>query len=244
MDKLIPLFEQETGYTVKPIYNGSGAAIALGEQGEADVLIVHSPSLEKAFMDAGNGSDRRLIMHNDFVVLGPVADPAGVKGASTAKEAFQKIANAQANFYSRGDNSGTDAKDKSIFKSIGITVEDKSPNNPSWYLESGSGMGQLLLIADEKQAYTLSDRATYLANKANLSLEILFEGDPTLLNLYHVITVNPNKSSKINAEGAKAFADFMVGETAQKVIGEFTDKNGQLLFTPDGGKTDADLGIQ
>jgi tungstate transport system substrate-binding protein len=208
-------------------------------------LVVHSPAAEISFMQAGNGSDRKLIMHNDFVVLGPTADTAKVRGSTTAADAFKKIADAKAEFYSRGDNSGTDAKEKGIFKTIGITVADKSPNNPSWYIESGSGMGQLLLIASEKQGYTLSDRATYLASKADISLEVLFEGDPVLLNLYHVIQVNPAKfPSIINAEGAKAFADFMVGKDAQDIISKFTDKNNVLLFMPDGGKTDADLGVK
>jgi tungstate transport system substrate-binding protein len=245
MDKLIPVFEQNSGYKMKPIYNGSGAALALGSRGEVDVLLVHSPAAEIAFMDAGNGSDRRLIMHNDFIVLGPAADPAKVKGSTTAQDAFKKIADAKANFYSRGDNSGTDAAEKGIFKTIGITVKDKAPENPGWYIESGSGMGQLLLIASDKQGYTLSDRATYLANKANISLDILFEGDPALLNLYHVIQVNSAKfPGIINTEGARAFADFIVGPTAQDIIGKYTDKNGVLLFVPDGGKTDADLGVK
>ena len=245
MDKLIPVFEQNSGYKMKPIYNGSGAALALGEKGEADVLVVHSPTAEMAFMNAGNGSDRKLIMHNDFIVLGPPADPAKIKGSATVADVFKKIADAKASFYSRGDNSGTDAKEKGIFKTIGITVADKSPDNPGWYIESGSGMGQLLIIASEKEGYTLSDRATYLANKANIALEILFEGDPALLNLYHVIQVNPAKfPGVINTEGAKAFADFMVGKDAQDIIGKFTDKNGVLLFTPDGGKIDADLGVK
>jgi tungstate transport system substrate-binding protein len=245
MDKLIPVFEQQSGYKVKPIYNGSGATLALGEKGEADVLVVHSPDAELAFMKAGNGSDRRLIMHNDFVVLGPASDPAKIKGSATAVEAFRKIAVTQAAFYSRGDNSGTDATEKSIFKAAGVTVRDKSPDNPSWYIESGSGMGQLLLIASDKQGYTLSDRATYLANKDKIALDILLEGDPVLLNLYHVIQVNPEKfPGIINAAGAKAFADFITGKEAQDIIAKFTDKNGVLLFVPDGGKTDADLGIK
>ena len=245
MDKLIPVFEKESGYTVKPIYNGSGAALALGTKGEADVLVVHSPTAEKAFMDACSGSDRRLIMHNDFVILGPTSDPAGIKGSATAVDAFKKIAEAKAEFYSRGDNSGTDAKDKEVFKGAGVTVKDKSADNPSWYIESGSGMLQTLKIASDKAGYSLSDRATYLANKDTLALDVLFEGDPALLNLYHVIQVNPEKYPGIvNAEGAKAFADFIVGAEAQDIIGKYTDKNGQLLFTPDGGKTDADIGVK
>lgn len=245
MDKLIPVFQQNSGYTVKPIYNGSGAALALGQKGEADVLVVHSPAAELTFMKDGYGSDRKLIMHNDFVVLSPKNDPAKVKGSATAVDAFKAILAAGAQFYSRGDNSGTDAKEKAIWKQVGVTVVDKSPDNPKWYIESGSGMGQLLLIASDKQGYTLSDRATYLANKATLDLDIVFEGDATLLNLYHVIQVNAEKYPGIvNAEGAKAFADFMIGPVAQDIIGKFTDKNGVLLFVPDGGKTDADLGVK
>jgi tungstate transport system substrate-binding protein len=251
MDQLLPVFQTKSGFTVKPIYNGSGAALALGAKGEADVLVVHSPTAEKTFMTDGNGSDRRLIMHNDFVVLGPASDPAKVKGSATVVDAFKAIVaaapnNKQVTFYSRGDNSGTDATEKGIFKSAGVTVVDKSPNNPSWYIESGSGMGQLLLIASDKQGYTLSDRATYLAYKDKIALGILFEGDPALLNLYHVIQVNPAKfPGIINADGAKAFADFIVGKDAQDIIGKYTDKStGVLLFVPDGGKTDADLGVK
>jgi tungstate transport system substrate-binding protein len=245
MEKLIPLFEQKSGYKVKPIYNGSGAALALGAKGEADVLVVHSPIAEMDFMSAGNGSDRRLIMHNDFIIIGPASDPAKIKGTKTALDAFKKIAAAKATFYSRGDNSGTDATEKAIWKLAGVVVVDKSPDNPNWYIESGSAMGQLLLIASDKQGYTMSDRATYLAYKDKIALDVLVEGDPALLNLYHVIQVNPAKFPGIvNTDGAKAFADFMVGKDAQDVIGKFTDKNNVLLFVPDGGKTDADLGVK
>lgn len=245
MAKLIPSFEGSSGYKMTPIYNGSGAALALGQKGEADVLVVHSPAAELTFMKDGYGSERRLIMHNDFVVLGPKNDPAKVKGSTTAVDAFKAILSAGKEFYSRGDNSGTDAKEKAIWKLAGVTVVDKSPDNPKWYIESGSGMGQLLLIASDKQGYTLSDRATFLANKATVDLDIVFEGDPNLLNLYHVLQVNASKFPGIvNAEGAKAFADFMVGPVAQEIIGKYTDNNGVLLFVPDGGKTDSDLGIK
>jgi len=245
LDALIPMFEKQTGYTVKTVAVGSGAAMTMGERGEADVLLVHAPESEVKFMDAKHGVTRKLIMHNDFVVLGPSTDPAKVKGSTSAIDAFKAIAAVQANFYSRGDNSGTDAKDKALFKSAGVTVKDKAPENPSWYIESGSGMLQTLQIASEKAGYTLSDRATYMANKDKLALEVVFENDPMLLNVYHVITVNPEKyPGIINAEGAKAFAEFIVGKDAQNIIAEFTDKNGQLLFVPDGGKTDADLGLK
>jgi len=251
MDKLIPLFEQKTGYTVTPVYVGSGAAIALGNTGNADVMVVHQPTGEITFVNSGNGINRKLIMHNDYVVLGPAGDPAKVKGSATAVDAFKAIATTAAQsgtnvtFYSRGDNSGTDATDKGLFKLAGVTVKDKSPDNPKWYIEAPGGMGPLLTIADQNQGYILSDRGTYLAYKDKITLQIVFEGDPALLNLYHVIEVNPAKfPGVVNAEGAQAFSDFILGPEAQDIIGKFTDKNGNLLFVPDAGKTDADLGVK
>ena len=251
MDQLIPLFQQQTGYTVTPVYVGSGAAIALGNTGNADVMVVHQPSGEITFMNSGNGINRRLIMHNDFVLLGPASDPAKVKSTTTSVDAFKAIITAaQAGtagvaFYSRGDNSGTDACEKGIFKLAGLTVKDKSPDNPKWYVEAPGGMGPLLLIADQNQGYVLSDRGTYLAYKDKITLVIVSEGDPAYLNPYHVIQVNPAKfPGIINAEGAQAFSDFMVGPDAQGIISNFKDKNGNLLFIADGGKTDADIGIQ
>jgi tungstate transport system substrate-binding protein len=250
MDKLIPLFQSKTGYTVTPVYVGSGAAIALGNTGNADVMVVHQPSGEIAFVNSGNGINRKLIMHNDFVLLGPASDPAKVKGTTSAVDAFKALATAAAGnksvtFYSRGDNSGTDAAEKGIFKLVGVTVKDKDPNNPSWYIEAAGGMGPLLTIAEQNQGYVFSDRGTYLAYKDKLTLQIVSEGDPAYLNVYHVIEVNPAKfPGVINADGAKAFSDFILGSEAQAIIGSFTDKNGNLLFVPDGGKTDADLGIK
>ena len=251
MDQLIPLFEQKSGYKVTPVYVGSGAAIALGNTGNADVMVVHQPSGEITFVNSGNGINRRLIMHNDFVVLGPAGDPAQVKSTATAVDAFKAMATAAAQsgtnvtFYSRGDNSGTDATEKGIFKLVGVTVKDKSPDNPKWYIEAPGGMGPLLTIADQNQGYTLSDRGTFLAYQDKITLEIVSEGDPAYLNPYHVIEVNPAKFPGIvNAEGAKAFSDFMLSPEAQDIIGKLKDKNGNLLFIPDGGKTDADLGIQ
>jgi len=237
LDVLIPIFEQKTGYNVKPIYNGSGAAMALGEKGEADVLLVHAPDSEVKFMQAGNGISRRLIMHNDFVIVGPSADPAGIKGATSAIDAMKKIAAAKIAFYSRGDNSGTDQLEKKLWKTAGITPDK------AWYFEANLGMGDLLRVASEKAAYTITDRATYLANQKTLSLDILVQGDPVLLNIYHVIQVNPQKSTKINADGAKAFADFMVDPQTQLMISKFgADKYGQPLFFSDADKTEADLG--
>ena len=241
MDVLLPLFQQKTGYQVKPIYNGSGAAIALGAQGEADVMLVHSPVDEIPFMQAGNGTERIFFMHNDFVIVGPPSDPAKVKGSATAADALKKISDAKAAFYSRGDKSGTDTLEKGLWKAIGITVADGAAINPSWYIEggAGTGMGALLNVASEKNGYTITDRATYLANKSILKLDVLTEGDPKLLNYYHVITVNAQKFPKVNAAGAKAFADFVISPEAQTAIAKYgVDKYGGQLFFPDAGKPD------
>jgi tungstate transport system substrate-binding protein len=245
MDVLIPVFEQKTGYTVKPIYVGSGAAMTMGQQGNADVLLVHSPAAEVTFMQNGYGINRRLIMHNDFIIVGPPSDPAGIKGMTSAVDAMKKISDAAINFYSRGDNSGTDALEKSLWKKIGVSVADNSTSNPKWYIEGGTGTGMLdlLRIASEKVGYTITDRSTYLANQKVLSLDVLVQGDPVLLNVYHVIQVNPEKFPKVNAEGAKAFADFMVDPATQALIAKYgMDKYGQALFFADAGKTEAELG--
>jgi tungstate transport system substrate-binding protein len=245
MDVLIPIFEKDTGYKVKPVYVGSGAAMTMGQEGNADVLLVHSPPLEKTFMDGGYGTNRKLVMHNDFIIVGPAADPAGIKGMTVATDALKKISDAQISFYSRGDKSGTDTLEKSLWKKIGISVADNSTSNPKWYIEGGTGTGMLdlLRIASEKNGYTITDRATYVANKAVLGLDIMVQGDPGLLNIYHVIEVNPAKFTNVNAKGAKAFADFMVSKKAQDLIKTFgLDKYGEALFFPDAGKTEASLG--
>jgi len=236
LDKLLPVFEQKTGYKVKPIAVGTGAALAMGEKGEADVLLVHSPKDEKKLVDSGVGINYQLVMHNDFIIVGPASDPAKIKG-SNAVEAFKKIANAKAVFVSRGDESGTHKKEKEIWAAAGIKPEG------NWYQQSGTGMGATLNIANEKQGYTLTDRGTYLAQKKNLKLEILSEGDKSLLNIYHVMQVNPEKFSKVNKEGGKAFVDFMVDPETQKLIGEFgKDTYGEPLFFPDAGKKEEELG--
>jgi tungstate transport system substrate-binding protein len=238
LEVLIPDFEKKTGYLVKTIAVGSGQALALGEKGEADVLLVHSPEAEQKFMSEKHGTVRRLVMHNDFVVLGPDSDPAKIKGTKSAVEVFKKIAGANALFISRGDNSGTHAKEKSIWKTSGVKYQGEK-----WYQETGLGMGQTLNVASEKKAYLLTDRATYLSLKKNLGLVILAEGDAALLNIYHVIEVNPEKSSKINTAGSKAFADFMVSKETQSIIKGFgVEKFGSALFFPDAGKKDEDLG--
>jgi len=238
LDVLIPMFEKKTGYFVKTIAVGSGQAMAMGQKGEADVLLVHSPAAEKKFVEEGYGINRRLVMHNDFVVVGPPADPAKIKGTKSAVEVFKKIASAGSLFMSRGDNSGTHAEEKTVWKAANI-----NPEGQKWYQQTGLGMGQTLNVAAEKKAYTLTDRGTYLALKKQLGLDILAEGDAILLNIYHVIEVNPAKWPKVNSAGAKAFADFMVAQETQGVIKTFgVDKFGSPLFFPDAGKKVEDLG--
>ncbi len=238
LDVLVPMFEAKTGYFVKTIAVGSGQAMTMGRKGEADVLLVHSPDAEKKFMQEGFGVDRRLVMHNDFVIAGPAEDPAGIKGTRSTADALKKIAAAEALFLSRGDNSGTHAKEKSVWKVAGIV-----PEGHKWYQETGLGMGQTLNVAAEKKGYTLTDRGTYLALAKNLKLDILVEGDAVLLNIYHVMEVDPQKWPKANIAAAKAFADFMVSKEAQEVIRTFgVDKYGSPLFFPDAGKNVEDLG--
>ncbi|MDQ5987537.1 MAG: tungstate transport system substrate-binding protein [Syntrophus sp. SKADARSKE-3] len=238
LDVLLPLFQKKTGYFVKTIAVGSGQAMAMGQKGEADVLLVHSPDAEKKFMAAGNGTSRQLVMHNDFIIVGPPADPATIKMSKSSVAAFKKIALSNALFISRGDNSGTHSKEKAIWKTAGI-----SPEGQRWYQQTGLGMGQTLNVAAEKKAYTLADRGTYLALKKTLGLDILNEGDRILLNVYSVIPVNPVKFKRINAEGARAFADFILAPDTQAIIGKFgVDKFGAPLFFPDAGKKEENLG--
>ena len=232
LDVLVPMFQKETGYTVKTVAVGSGQAIEQASRGDADVVLVHSPDAEKKMVDAGDGVERTLIMHNDFVIVGPKADPAGIKTAANTGDALTAIARKQAKFISRGDNSGTNALELKLWKAANLT-----PKGESWYEESGQGMGATLTIADQKNAYTISDRGTYLARKSTLSLDILFQGDRALLNVYHVIVVNPAKHSNTNVVAARAFAAFMARSDIQKVIEAFgKDKTGESLFFADAGK--------
>jgi tungstate transport system substrate-binding protein len=236
LDVLIPAFEEKTGYTVKTVAVGSGQALKMGEEGNADVLLVHSPAAEKTLVEAGFGIDRLLVMHNSFLVVGPPADPAGIKGMESVPDAFTKIAEAESTFVSRGDESGTHTKELGYWKKAGIEPAG------DWYLESGQGMGATLQIASEKSGYTLTDIATWLAQRSGLTLESMVTDDPSLLNPYHVIAVNPAKWPKVNAEGAKAFADFLLSAEGQQMIGEFgVAEFGQQLFVPDGGKLETDL---
>jgi tungstate transport system substrate-binding protein len=236
LDVLLPLFEKQSGYTVKMVAVGSGAALALGQQGNADVLLVHSPAAELKYMAGGFGKERLLVMHNDFIIVGPKADPAKISSAASAADAFKAISDSKAVFVSRADASGTNAEELIIWKAANITPDG------DWYLKSGQGMGDTLRIASEKDGYTLSDRATYLSLKDTLDLTILYQGEKSLLNIYHVITVNPAILTNINYTGAKAFADWMVSADTQKVIASYgVDKYGQQLFFPDAGKADADV---
>jgi tungstate transport system substrate-binding protein len=241
LDVLIPIFQQQSGYQVKTIAIGTGAAIAMGSRGDADVLVVHDPPNEVIFMNNGNGTNRQFIAHNAFIIVGPTADPAKIKGSKSVTEAFGKIAAANATFVTRGDASGTNSQELRIWNATGIDVSKK----PAWYISTGQGMGATLTITSEKAGYTISDRATYLASKKNLQLDILYENnsEPALLNIYHVIQVNPDKYKDVNAAGAKAFDDFMISPAAQKIIGDFgIAQYGEPLFYADYGKKESDFG--
>ncbi|MBI3978808.1 MAG: substrate-binding domain-containing protein [Chloroflexi bacterium] len=234
LEVLVPMFERQTGYRVKPIAVGTGQALALAGRGEADVVLVHAPEAERKWMADGNGTERLLVMHNDFVLVGPPDDPAGIRSAAIAEDALAKVARAGAPFISRGDDSGTHKQELAIWQAAGL-----SPSGQPWYQEAGQGMGATLNIASEKGAYTLADRGTYLARKATIRLAILVEGSRALLNVYHVMPVSLQKFPKVNAAGGAAFAAFLVTREAQEVIATFgKEKFGQPLFFPDAGKVD------
>ena len=228
LDVLVPMFEEQTGFMVKTIAVGTGKALEMGQNGEADVLLVHAPESEQPLVDSGVVTNYQLVMHNDFIVVGPKEDPAGIKGLTSTVEAFKKIAENNALFVSRGDDSGTHKKELGLWKNAEIEPSGK------WYQETGQGMGATLKVASEKDGYSLTDRATYLALKHELNLDIILEGEESLLNIYHVMQVNPEKFENINGDVAKAFVDFMVAPETQKVIGEFgVEEFGEPLFFPD-----------
>ena len=236
LDVLVRLFEKQTGYSVKAISVGTGQALALAARGEADVTLAHAPSLEQTYVAEGKMRNRRLVMYNDFVIIGPAADPAGIKGEKKAVAALTKIAAAGARFVSRGDKSGTHSLELRLWKDAGITP------GPPWYIESGQGMGATLGIADDRGAYTITDRATLLAFSRRVGLPIMVEGDRPLLNIYSVMEVNPANGPEVNAAGGTAFADFMLTPETQAIIKTFgVDKYGQPLFVPIAGKKDEDL---
>jgi tungstate transport system substrate-binding protein len=237
LDVLVPLFEKKSGYSVKTASVGTGQALELAARGEADVALVHAPSLEKKYVADGKLLNRRLVMYNDFVIIGPQTDPAKIKSTKSSVQAMKLLADTQSRFVSRGDNSGTHNLEKALWKQTG--VEPKG----AWYIESGQGMGATLGIANEKTAYTITDRATYLAFQKRVALPILLEGDKPLLNIYSVMEVNPANGPRINTAAGKAFADFMVAPETQAVIKNFgMDKYGQALFVPVAGKREEDLG--
>ncbi|NPA27168.1 MAG: solute-binding protein [Chloroflexi bacterium] len=237
LDEIIPVFEQRTGYQVKIVAVGTGKALRMGQEGNADVLLTHAPEAERPLVEHRDVVDYRLVMYNDFVLVGPKDDPAGVRDATSVADAFRRIAEAGALFVSRGDDSGTHKKERSIWKKAGLDSQGQP-----WYLESGQGMGATLRIASEKGAYTLTDRGTYLSLRDTLNLDILYEGDPDLLNIYHIMMVNPEKWPQVNVEGAKALIEFFVSPETQAMIGEFgVEKYGQPLFFPAAHMTEEEL---
>jgi tungstate transport system substrate-binding protein len=236
LDVLVPMFEKKTGSTVKVISVGTGQALALAGKGEADVALVHAPDSEKKYVADGLLTNRRLVMHNDFLIVGPAEDPAKIKGMKSAVEAMKRVAEAKATFVSRGDNSGTHQLEKKLWS------EAKVSPAGAWYLSSGQGMGATLGIGSEKKGYVLTDRATYLAFKKRVQLDPLVERDRILLNIYSVLEPNAAKFPRINAAGGKAFADFMVSQEVQEVIRTFgVDKFGEPLFFPDAGRSEDSL---
>lgn len=228
LDYLLPEFEKEYGYTVKTIAVGTGEALRMGESGDADVLLVHARDAEEEFVKDGYGLERVEVMYNDFVIVGPESDPAGIKEMDSAVDAFERIAGGGSTFISRADDSGTNKKEIQIWEEAGI-----DPEGQPWYVETGQGMGDTLTVTSEKEGYTLSDRATYLSKKDALQLVILVEGDKTLFNQYSAIAVNPEKHPNldINVEGAGDFIEFMTGEKGQDMIGSYK-KYDTVLFTP------------
>ena len=237
LDLLVPVFEKQSGYRVKTISVGTGQALALAAKADADVTLVHAPSLEKKYVAGGRLQNRRLVMYNDFVIIGPKEDPAKIKTLKSAVAAFKAIERAGTTFVSRGDNSGTHNLEKSLWKEAAM-----KPDGP-WYVESGQGMGATLNIANERNAYTITDRGTYLALGKRVTLPILVEGDRALLNIYSVMEVNPANGPRVNVAGGKAFADFMVSPRAQDLIKIFgIEKFGQPLFVPVAHKREEELG--
>ena len=236
LDSLLPVFERQTRYRVKVIAVGSGQALAMGRRGDADVVLSHAPEAERVLVDSGYFVRRRLVMHNEFLVVGPAADAAGLRGLSDAVAAFRRLAERRAPFVSRGDQSGTHQREQLLWKRTGMTAP---PPRDGWYVESGQGMGATLQLADEKRAYTLTDRATYLAWRDKLQLVPMVEGDSLLYNVYHVLELNPKNAARVNLTGGRALADFFVAPETQALIAGFGKARfGQSLFVPDAGKPD------
>ena len=230
LNHLLPTFEAECECTVQVLPVGSGRALKSGEFGDVDVVMVHSPRDEEAFVAAGYGIDRRAVMHNDFVLLGPPGDPAGIAGSTRIIAGLRAISDVQAPFVSRGDNSGTYRKEEELWEQVKRVSSVPINFEPSWHLSAGTGMGQAILVADQKEAYILSDRGTFLFFQDKVDLEILIENEPRLNNPYTVITVNPARHPHINAKLAKRFSDWIVSETAQNLIAGYRVKGEQLFF--------------
>jgi tungstate transport system substrate-binding protein len=229
LDVLIPMYEDATGDHVQVIAVGSGAAMQMGERGDADVLLVHSPAAEEAFMAAGNGESRDRVMYNDFIIVGDPEDIAGIEGQTDAAAAMAAIASAEATFVSRGDDSGTHAKEKELWAAADLEV----PQGESWYTETGQGMEATLTVTSELGGYTLTDRATWLAGGTAEQLPLFVEGDERLFNVYHVIVVNPEKHSGIKVEAARRFRGFLLEPSTLDVIADFgIEEFGQSLFIP------------
>ncbi|WP_254625928.1 substrate-binding domain-containing protein [Nostoc sp. TCL240-02] len=238
LDDLVPAIEKKTGYRLKKVAVGTGQALALAEKGEVDALFVNSPKAERKVLEGGAVINRHLVMHNDFVIVGPDADKAKIRGKKNAVEAFSLIAKNQALFVSRGDDSGTNKLEKDLWKQANITPSG------AWYQQTGSGMGETLQIANQKLGYTLADRATYIFQQKNLSLPVLVQGDKKLLNLYHVMEVNSKKYPRVNSAGAKAFINFVLSPEGQTIIAAHGKKEfKQPLFYVDAGKTEKDYGF-
>jgi tungstate transport system substrate-binding protein len=227
--ELLPPFEAETGLKVDVIAVGTGKALALGENGDVDVVLVHARPAEDAFVAAGDGVNRRDVMHNDFIILGPATDPAGISGMGDAARALREIARTQSTFVSRGDESGTHQKEKVLWADAGVTPSGR------WYKESGQGMGAVLTMSNDLGAYTLADRGTYLSMKDKLRLRILVQGDPKLFNPYGIIAVNPAQHPHVNYRGAMRLIAFVTSPEGQRIIGRF-QRDGEVLFYPDAVK--------
>ncbi|MDP1761710.1 MAG: extracellular solute-binding protein [Deltaproteobacteria bacterium] len=228
-DYLLPIFEKKTGIKVDVVAVGTGAAIEIGKRGDADVVMVHAKGLELKAVEEGAFVNRHDLMYNDFVIIGPTDDPLKIKGLKSAVDAFKKIAAQGTEFVSRGDKSGTHTKELAIWKTAGL-----DPQGQKWYLEVGQGMEKTQRIANEKRAYTLTDRGTWLATKDKDKLEmvVVLEGDPVLFNQYGVMAVNPEKHKQVKYKEAMAFVDWLISPEGQKAIGDFKDKNGNQLFIP------------
>jgi tungstate transport system substrate-binding protein len=234
LDVLVERFEAESSLRVRPIAAGTGQLLEMARRGDLDVLLTHDPASEEELLTEGAVINRQLVMHNDFIFVGPADDPAGVGRANDAPAALAAILAAEAPFISRGDDSGTHKLERRIWDQL-----DFDPNGRSWYEETGQGMGATLQVANQRRAYTIADRGTFFSQRDHLDLALLFEGDPQLVNIYHVMQVNPERHGGVNDEGAASFVAFMVSDATQELIGAFgLDDFGEPLFTPDAAKNE------